>query len=215
MQASTSDLPNSIDVGMHHSCMIAAEGTYCWGENVYGQLGVGDTSLRSIPTMVFLTDQETEFSEISCGDFHTLAIHIDSGSFFGWGNNGHAEMGGDPGQSTFEAPEEVSLGSFSAISAGMNHSCVVSGTHLKCWGRAASGQLGDGQAFPVDKSYAEAVAVDFYSGGLPHSVSCGGDHTCAITQDGRLWCWGGNTDGQLGNPSASDTQNTPLEIQYP
>jgi alpha-tubulin suppressor-like RCC1 family protein len=45
-------------------------------------------------------------------------------------------------------------------------------------------------------------------------VAAGGDHTCAIKQDGSLWCWGNNFHGQLGDGTVGfgTSKNTPVKI---
>ncbi|MFZ8804963.1 MAG: hypothetical protein ACO2PO_18565 [Candidatus Calescibacterium sp.] len=44
------------------------------------------------------------------------------------------------------------------------------------------------------------------------AASLGGDHTCAIKQNGSLWCWGKNADGQLGGGSSGESVATPVQI---
>ncbi|MBU1221001.1 hypothetical protein KKF34_20025 [Myxococcota bacterium] len=44
------------------------------------------------------------------------------------------------------------------------------------------------------------------------SISAGANHTCAIDLSGQAWCWGSNSNGQLGNPSANETENTPVRV---
>src|SRR5688572_13517421 len=64
-----------VAVGGTHACGIDAEGElYCWGDNIYGQLGNGDDQLRVVPTPVALAGP---WSEVSCGLSHTCAIGTD------------------------------------------------------------------------------------------------------------------------------------------
>lgn len=80
------------------------------------------------------------------------------------------------------------------VSAGESHSCAVTTSGgVMCWGSNQYGQLGDGSlqssALPVDVQGITGTVVE---------VSAGGDHSCARTMSGGVWCWGANYSGQLG-----------------
>lgn len=81
-----------------------------------------------------------------------------------------------------------------SLSSGDAHTCAVSGGFVKCWGKGSSGQLGN--EFSVDSRVPVLVT------GLPApavQVSSGSRHTCALLDNNQVWCWGNNSDGQLGN----------------
>src|SRR5439155_5897498 len=97
---------------------------------------------------------------------------------------------------------------FAALSAGQYHTCAVEATGGAgyCWGNSEMGQLGIGVTghgpefcsgqFPCS-SVPLAVA-----GGLSYALtSAGAYHTCAVTTTQTAYCWGINTDGQLGGPT--------------
>ena len=79
------------------------------------------------------------------------------------------------------------------------HACAVRfDTTVWCWGNNVAGQLGG--ATPDDTSEAAvAVSVD----AAIHAVACGANHTCALDADARVWCWGANAIGQLGDDGES------------
>ena len=84
------------------------------------------------------------------------------------------------------------------LAAGYDHACAIgAGGILSCWGRNQAaqdgGQLGDGTTTNRPEP---APVID-----LPPvvEVSAGHFHTCALTADGRVACWGRNYDGQLGD----------------
>jgi alpha-tubulin suppressor-like RCC1 family protein len=88
----------------------------------------------------------------------------------------------------------------SAVSVGSEHACAIVFGAAKCWGGNAFGQLGDNslsnRLSPVNVS------------GLPQtqaSVSAGDRHSCALSQTGQVTCWGGNSSGQLGNGSTTNS----------
>lgn len=81
------------------------------------------------------------------------------------------------------------------VSAGNAHTCgrTPSGVAY-CWGANADGRLGDGNA-GVDSDVPVAVATDLRF----VQLSAGGSHTCGVTPDDRVHCWGNNDSGQLGD----------------
>jgi alpha-tubulin suppressor-like RCC1 family protein len=118
-----------------------------------------------------------------------------------WGDNTYGQLG--DGTHTSRSTPKVVNGSatYSQLTAGSAHVCglSVSGTQVFCWGRNAKGALGD--LTLVDK------AVPTQPNGLPtvSVLSAGGDHTCAITSaTGAAYCWGSNSDGQLGDGTVVD-----------
>jgi cysteine-rich repeat protein len=85
------------------------------------------------------------------------------------------------------------------VDAGEQHTCVlIEGGRIRCWGRGEFGQLGHGNPNNIgDDEYPSDIA-DVALPGPATSISLGGQHTCALLQDGGLRCWGLNDRGQLG-----------------
>lgn len=105
-----------------------------------------------------------------------------------------SEPGSSPELATATASAPLS---FVQVSTGTFHSCgVTSDGRAYCWGGNDKGQLGDGTTFiNVSRTTPSAVI-----GGLRfRHVSAGYEHTCGVTVDDRVYCWGLNFFGQLGN----------------
>ena len=68
---------------------------------------------------------------------------------------------------------------------------------LYCWGHESSGQLGNGSG-GFGQTIGTPSWVDLGAGSTPVAVSAGGSHTCAIVDNGSLYCWGANSYGTLG-----------------
>lgn len=94
----------------------------------------------------------------------------------------------------------------SSIDAGDFHSCAISNGGVKCWGRGSSGQIGN-------DSTANALVPVLVSNltGTVTQVSAGGRHTCARLSNGDVWCWGENSDGQLGNGTFTGSR-VPVQV---
>ncbi|MBU1070159.1 RCC1 repeat-containing protein, partial [Myxococcota bacterium] len=86
------------------------------------------------------------------------------------------------------------------VAAGGNHTCAIdTGGGTWCWGQAGNGQTGDGAPFgnrliPVQPDWSQTAVA----------IATGYQHTCAITVNGAVYCWGENSSGQCGSGSTSD-----------
>jgi len=136
---------------------------------------------------------------ISAGFTHTCAV-TSSQQAFCWG----AHDGLLP-ENTFSAnvaTHVTSLGSgVLAISAGEGYSCaIVDGRGAVCWGENKEGKLGTGS---TADSLVPTAVVGLKSGIT--SIATGKQHTCALSQQGKVMCWGEGTLGRLGTGNNDDT----------
>jgi alpha-tubulin suppressor-like RCC1 family protein len=94
--------------------------------------------------------------------------------------------------------------------AGYDHVCAITDSaSLKCWGGNGAGQLGLGDYAPRGSSPDTVPAPFVGVSGLVASVGCGIGFTCALTTTGMVYCWGNNTQGQLGLGSSVDSVTSP------
>jgi alpha-tubulin suppressor-like RCC1 family protein len=85
---------------------------------------------------------------------------------------------------------------FYQVSAGGGHTCgITADNRLYCWGYNYNGQLGDGTTTNKSRPFAVGGALQFRQ--VSAAISSG--HTCGLTTDYRLYCWGYNAQGQLGD----------------
>jgi len=104
---------------------------------------------------------------------------------------------------------EVGSSDWRQVSAGFSHTCGIrSSGRLYCWGSDEYGRLGNGGA---DSNASTPVQV---AGGATNwaSVTAGSYHTCALRTTGRLYCWGRDANGQLGDNATLANQPTPVEV---
>lgn len=94
-----------------------------------------------------------------------------------------------------------------AVSAGWEHTCALAAdSTAHCWGSnefAQLGAAGDGTTCARDdRDIPCQVRPVVVAGGMKfRRIAAGGVHTCAIALDDRVWCWGDNLRGSLGDPS--------------
>jgi alpha-tubulin suppressor-like RCC1 family protein len=180
-----------------HTCYLSEAGTYCWGVNTSGQAGDGTLARRDVPVRV-ATD--VAFRAIAAGWFHTCGLDLD-GTVWCWGDNGSGALGTlDP--DVHPLPVRLSgMPTLRGLVTGATHTCGIDqGGTAYCWGTNGSGQLGVLQSTercgqgPCSR---QPVPV---AGGLTFtSLSAGPSHTCGVTLDGAVYCWGSNQAGKLGN----------------
>jgi alpha-tubulin suppressor-like RCC1 family protein len=178
---------------------------WTWGLNNWGQLGDGTTTSRSSPGTV--AGGGTTWCAASAGNTHTAAVKTD-GTLWTWGNNGSGQLG-DGTATSRSSPVTVAGGgtTWCAASAGNAHTAAVKtdGT-LWTWGFNGFGRLGDGTA--TTRSSPVTVA----GGGTNWcAASAGGCHTAAVKTDGTLWTWGLNSNGQLGDGTAT-SRSSPVTV---
>ncbi|MGH7528131.1 MAG: RCC1 domain-containing protein [Gemmatimonadales bacterium] len=134
----------SVSAGGVLSCGLSYDGeAYCWGTNIFGGLGDGNSPTNS-DTPVPVVGGHT-FQSINAGFSHTCALTY-AGDAYCWGSNYSGQLGDGNGSTDSDTPVPVIGGhSFLSISAGASHTCgVTSVGKVLCWGNNDFGQLGDG-----------------------------------------------------------------------
>jgi alpha-tubulin suppressor-like RCC1 family protein len=143
---------------------------------------------------------------IATGEAHTCSLRA-SGVVRCWGENSSGAVG-DGTVTDRTVPTAVSgLSDAKAIAAGGGTSCAILGDGtVRCWGSDSDGQLGNGA--PLTNSSTPVTVTGLTS---VVQLDVGSNHVCAVTAAGSLYCWGDNSDGQLGNGGFVDA-STPVLI---
>ncbi len=210
----------------YHTCAKLVGTTWddwkCWGDNTYGQLGIGDNSpvgdnfrtVAAAPYTYWGTGRSA--TQVSAASAHTCAV-LDNGTVKCYGNNWYAQIGTDtthsPGscsvaalQCVGDAPGElgdnrppvtlnISGESVVQIASGDRQNCIRTnlGT-VKCWGANGVGQLGyeNMNTYGDDGDMPSLPAVNLGSSLTAKDLSAGAFHECALLSDDTVKCWGYN-----------------------
>jgi alpha-tubulin suppressor-like RCC1 family protein len=197
----------AVAAGSSHSLALKEDGTvWAWGYNSDGQLGDGTEANSSRPVRV---GELEGVEEIAAGAFFSLALKED-GSVWAWGSNTSGQDNKVSGQlgedaiSSSDMPVEVGGlgGGVEEIAAGTSHALALKedGT-VWAWGDNFFGQLGDGR---TETHSPEPVRVKDLEG--VGAIEGGGWFSLALKDDGSVWAWGYNQEGELGNGSTSNAK---------
>jgi alpha-tubulin suppressor-like RCC1 family protein len=178
----------------------------CFGDNVNGELGTGDTTPRATPTVV---TPGVRYRDVGAGGFHTCAIREDN-ALMCWGRNLEGELGlGDTMDR--HTPERVGSATWKRVVRGYLFTCAFdTADELWCWGDNDSGQLGLGPGAVGTTSPAPVLVPT--QGRAWLAASAGKQHTCALDTDHALWCWGLNMMGQVGRGDLITPVPSPVRI---
>ena len=191
----------SVSVGQTHGCGLTTDRhPYCWGGDPNGALGDGDPQDTTVYLPVAVNGALTlrAFSAAYNGG---CGIATDSTTYC-WGQQ-------LPQGSGASVPTPLLGGVlFSSLGLGPtgSHGCALTAAGAAyCWGSNSNGQIGDNG--PTSKRTTPALVA----GGLTWmSLTAGGTHTCGVTTTGLAYCWGNNSDGQLGNDNTVASAPTPV-----
>ena len=173
---------------------------YACGYNLYGQLGISNTTNRSSPTQV---GSISSWSQISCGYYHSVSIQT-NGTLWTWGNNSYGQLGTNNLTHRSSPVQVGTLSNWAQVSASNHTLAIKSDGTLWGWGYNSTGQLGFGGG---------GVSSPVQVGGLTNwkQASAGPDFSMFIKNDGTLWATGANGAGQLGL-NDQNSRNSPVQV---
>uniref|UniRef100_A0A7S4PM21 SAM domain-containing protein n=1 Tax=Guillardia theta TaxID=55529 RepID=A0A7S4PM21_GUITH len=229
-----------ISCGENHSAFLSDRDVFTFGDGSEGALGHGNAKSQLVPKHVIKLTEECRLRDLECGPKYTVALS-DLGQMYFWGNmrstSGKGQKNvfnmprrfkgleaiygiscGDheitalvripippPLEHKFKAGIFIEDTGFGVVEGYIGRACS--------WGRGSDGKLGHGAGGLTQSN----LDTPFPIYGPLHNysitvVACGQDHSGCITDDGKIFTWGSNKEGQLGlNDYKPRPQPTPIE----
>lgn len=208
--------------GMYNVCAILNNGKLkCWGDNQYGQLGIGTTQRMgdqagemgdSLPHVLFDNADVRTVADVCVGQHHACAL-LDNAQVKCWGHFERLGIGydaanpaiGDQAGEMGDNLPYVNLGTgrtVKKLGCGMHHNCaILDNNELKCWGPGSAARLGYGNLnshYLLNEMGDNLPAVNLGTGKFAVDINGGNEHTCVVLNDSSIKCWGANNYSQLG-----------------
>jgi alpha-tubulin suppressor-like RCC1 family protein len=209
-----------LEAGNDHTCARLDTGAVkCWGRNVRGQLGLGDTTDRgyypnqmgdALPAVVLGSGTVLQ---VMAGLDHNCVRFAD-GTIKCWGDNEYGQIGQDTPATGLTAIYTTPSAAV-ALGAGLKaidiqgfsrHNCarLVNASNvdqgMKCWGDNRWGQLGQGDTDNRGDNVhgvGTVTALSFAPLTISQVIATSG-HSCVLLSNNSVRCWGNNWYGQLG-----------------
>ncbi|MFY9227989.1 MAG: prepilin-type N-terminal cleavage/methylation domain-containing protein [Candidatus Microsaccharimonas sp.] len=190
------------------NCVIASDDMpYCWGTNSFGILGNGTTTNSSVPVAVstsgVLSGKTIKSLDV---DTETACAIASDDNLYCWGRGESGKLGNGTTTNS-SVPVAVSTAgvlsgkTIKSVSVTYGHMCAIaSDDNLYCWGLNNYGQLGNNST--TSSSLPVAVSTAGVLSGKTINQVVNSDYiTCALASDTKVYCWGNNEYGQVGNDS--------------
>lgn len=205
VQVAGSQQWSSIAAGKEHTCAVTTGGIgMCWGSNYYGELGNGpSTATVPIPNQLNFPISPALTLVSSGPDAYGTCFFQPVAYCDGANSRGEAGIGA----SSLVVRQPIHVWAsvlFTTIALGTQHACAVDGSqNLYCWGDNTDGQIGMDPLYQYFLNHPQQVGSLQFS-----SVTSGGNHSCAVSVAGQIFCWGRNDRGQLGIGSHGQGNHT-------
>ncbi|XP_041055229.1 E3 ubiquitin-protein ligase HERC2 isoform X4 [Carcharodon carcharias] len=195
--------------GAHSACITAAGELYTWGKGRYGRLGHGDSEDQLKPKLVEAL-QGYRVIDVACGsgDAQTLCL-TDDDIVWSWGDGDYGKLGRG-GSDGCKVPMKIdSLTGLGVVKVECGSQFSVALTKsgsVYTWGKGDYHRLGHGS----DDHVRRPRQVQGLQGKKVIAIATGSLHCVCCTEDGEVYTWGDNDEGQLGDGTTNAIQRPRL-----
>ncbi|CAB3378358.1 Hypothetical predicted protein [Cloeon dipterum] len=172
---------------------------FSWGENGFGQLGLGTTKETKVPTKISGLLEHKKIVQVASGGGHTLAL-TSEGEVYAFGRNYSGQLGlGTTVDQSFprkvgglldgKIVTSVACQKFSSFA-------LQNSGEICCWGDNRNDRLGLSSSSRQECNPCLVIGLE---GVVISQIVCGDHFTLALSDAGKIYSWGENGDGQLGN----------------
>ena len=219
----------AVSAGQNHTCAAVNNELKCWGSNSAGELGINPVAgTYYIPQPTSLSTPLKDISAIAAGEKHTCAVS--EKQLYCWGDNYYGQLGAPPVTTSVPPTKVADFNTpVTAVATRKSHTCAIAEGALWCFGSNLCGQLGTGATGTCPPFYSTTTPIPTPTPIPPESsigspspvlvmdsgttaVSVGNQHTCAI-KDSQLFCWGSNSNGQLGLDKTKTYLDSPQAVE--
>ena len=184
-----------------------------WGDNTDGQLDNGQLGNTSdLPGMAQL-DPGVQLTQVSAGCDHVVALTA-SGQVLAWGADDQGQLGVPAQSAPITHPVTVPIpATVTSIRSGCSFSMALDTSgHVWTWGSNSVGQLGTGSPAPFN---ATPTMVSLPTGTIVKTISAGEGFGVALNATGKLFAWGIDNRGQLGDGGHRTGSTVPVRVHLP
>lgn len=204
-----------VAAGAVSSCAITDAGAvWCWGSDADCELGrgLGGPPISDGTLPLTVDDDRLVASAVTVADQFACAVTTD-GAVKCWGSNSAGQLGDHAAGGAAESPNRIpTLAGVTQLSIGGSHACAIVAGAATCWGKNDVHQTSSA----VVASVAAPSPVPLPSDPALADIEAGADHTCALTKDGAVLCWGDNTGGEIGDGTTTQAvQPTRVPLACP
>ncbi len=222
-----------VSIGMYGGCAILENGALkCWGNNDYGQLGLGNTAImgntaNTIGDKLPLIELNSPTIPVQVvSNSYSTCVLFESGKVKCWGRNSSGQLGYEDvttrGSIASSVPSKLPFLDLDAklkvkkiTGKGSNSFCALfENGQVKCWGANGSGQLGLGSTkFYGNEKKTMGSKLPFLNFGKEKTVVdiAAANHVCAILNTDEVKCWGVSTAGKTGSGTEQPIGDFPEE----
>lgn len=184
--------------------------------------GAGSYTDSLVPSPLVTTNitGEKAVAALAFGYSHGC-VTTGQGVAYCWGNNTFGQLGNNDQGTHMNVPVAVNTGALTGekawvhLAGGNSHTCGTTGQMVgACWGADVDGRTGQGDTTGTTLRPTAFVTTPI-SGIKLITQSAGGiSHTCVLTVEGVVYCFGADTNGELldGTTTTGSSAPSPIDL---